>query len=415
MSSGEQLLAAIEHREVDHPPLCFEGVCHGSVVFLDRRFPDPFARALHYLDQGVDHALHLSPPHFSAAGCQVSQREERVTGEPTPLLVKEYLTPRGTLRQVVRRTRDYPHDQVPLFSDHHIPPSRTREYLIAREADLEALGIILRPPENEELAPFREQARQARTFCDANGLLLAGGYAGIGDPLMWMSGVEPVLLAALENPPFLDAYVSIVARWNLRIMEILIDAGVDVVVRRGWYESTDFWSPALYRRFLFDPLRREVQTAHQAGVKVSYVMNSGAMPLLPLFRELEFDILTNIDPQTPQTDLAAMKARIGDRICLCGGVNNTHVLEEGSVEDVERAVQEAVSALAPGSGFILAPGDSVGYLAGTDQKIVERNVRAMIAAWKEMAHPFPPCHTSTDTRSLPTNDSAARLTQEPLA
>jgi len=95
-----------------------------------------------------------------------------------------------------------------------------------------------------------------------------------------------VTLVALA---FLDAYVSIVARWNLSILEMLIDAGVDVVVRRGWYESTDFWSPGLYRRFLFDPLRREVQTAHQAGVKVSYVMNSGAMPLLPLFRELEFD------------------------------------------------------------------------------------------------------------------------------
>lgn len=383
MSSRERLLAAIEHREIDHLPLCFEGVCHGSVVFIDRLFPDPFDRALYYLDQGVDHALHLSPPHFSAAGFAVKQWEERTADDPVPLLVKEYQTQKGTLRQVVRRTSDYPHDVVPIFSDHHVPPSRTRKYLVTQEGDLEALQVILQLPAKEELATFREQARRARKFCDEKGLLLAGGYAGVGDPLMWMSGVEPILLASLEDPPFLDAYVSIVAQWNLGIMEILIDAGVDVVVRRGWYESTDFWSPGLYKRFLFDPLRREVQTAHQAGVKVSYVMNSGAMPLLPLFRELGFDILTNIDPQAPKTDLVEMKAQIGDRICLCGGVNNTHVLEEGPMESVEQAVQEAISALATGSGFIMAPGDSVGYLAGTDQKIVERNVRAMIEAWKK--------------------------------
>lgn len=385
MSSKERLLAAIEHRPVDRVPLCFEGVCHGSVVYLDRLFPDPFARARYYLDLGVDHALQLTPPFFASSDFEVRQREEHPAGEPVPLLVKEYLTPSGTLRQVVRRTGDYPHAQVPIFSDHHIPPGRTREYLVAQEADLEALEVILRPPGKEELAVFRDQAREARRFCDQNGVLLAGGYPGVGDPLMWMSGVEPVLLAGLENPSFLEAYVAIVARWNLGIAELLIDAGVDVVVRRGWYESTDFWSPDLYRRFLFDPLRQEVRSAHQAGVKLSYVMNSGAMPLLPLFRELGFDILANIDPQAPKMDLAELKAQIGDCICLCGGVNNTHVLEEGSEEDVERAVQEALCALAPGSGFILAPGDSVGFVDGLDQQIAERNVLAMIAAWKRFA------------------------------
>lgn len=385
MSSKERLLAAIEHRPVDRVPLCCEGVCHGSVVFLDRRFPDPLERARHYLDLGLDHALQLTPPLFAAAGVAVSQREEHWPGEPAPLLVKEYQTAAGTLRQVVRRTGDYPHAQVPIFSDHHIPPGRTREYLVAQAADLEALQHILRPPGKEELSQFREQAQRARRFCDQHELLLAGNYPGVGDPLMWMSGVEPVLLAGLENPAFLEAYVEIVARWNLGIAELLIDAGVEVLVRRGWYESTDFWSPDLYRRFLFAPLQREVASAHQAGVKLSYVMNSGAMPLLPQFRELGFDILANIDPQAPQTDLAAMKAQLGGLICLCGGINNTHVLEAGTEEEVERAVQEALGALSPGSGFILAPGDSVGFVEGLDQQLVERNVLAMIAAWKKLA------------------------------
>jgi hypothetical protein len=383
-SSKERLLAAIEHRVADRPPLCFEGVCHGSVVCIDLLFPDPFDRARYYLDLGVDHALHLSPPWVAPAEFAIRQWEERADDDPVPLLVKEYRTPRGTLRQAVRRTSDYPHDQVPLFSDHHVPASRTRDYLVTREADLGALETILRPLRRDEWADFRARAREARRFCGDHGLLLAGSYPGVGDPLIWMSGVETVLMAGLEDPAFLQAYVAVVAAWNRGILEMMIDAGVEVAVRRGWYESTDFWSPDLYRRFLFESLRQEVEIAHQAGVKVSYVMNSGAMPLLPMFGELRFDILANIDPLAPRTDLARMKAAIGDRICLCGGVNNTHVLETGSPAAVARAVQDAVGLLAPGSGFILAPGDSVGYVAGVDQTVVRRNVLAMIAAWKEI-------------------------------
>ena len=152
--------------------------------------------------------------------------------------------------------------------------------------------------------------------------------------------------------------------------------------RRGWYESTDFWSPDLYRKFLAGPLRKQIQVVHEAGVKMTYVMNSGAMPLLPIFRELGFDVLSNIDPLAPGTDATRIKAEIGDQICLCGGVNNTHVLEEGSEADVERAVRDAIDTLGPGTGFILAPGDSPGFADGTDQATVRRNIAAMIQAWQ---------------------------------
>lgn len=382
MSSKERLLAAIEHRPVDPVPLCFEGVCHGSVVPIDRLYPDPLARARYYRALGVDHAVQVAPPLVDPASCQTRQWEE--SDADGPVVVKEYLTPAGSLRQVVRRTADYPHGRVPLFSDHHVPPTRSRRYLVAGPEDLAPLEHVLRPPPGQALAAFRERAGAARGFCDREGLLLAGAAPGVGDPLMWLSGVEPVLLAAVDDPAYLAAYVAIVARWNLQILELLIDAGVDVVVRRGWYESTDFWSPALYRRFLMAPLRAEVRLARQAGVKLSYVMNSGSMPLLPAFADLGFDVLSNIDPLAPGTSLPALKAQIGARICLCGGVNNTHVLERGSPGQVEAAVAAAIAALAPGSGFILAPGDSVGFVDGTDPSVVRRNVEAMVAAWRRL-------------------------------
>jgi len=388
VTSRERVLAAIEHRPVDRVPLCFEGICHGTVRCVNARYPDPLQRARHYLALGVDHALRVSAPSSLPADVEVRQWEEQQPDEPTPVLVKEYSTSRGVLRQVVRKTPDYPHTEIPLCADHNVPPSRSKEYLVATEADLPKLECILKPPGRGEIARFREQAEAARDFCEETGILLAGGYSGLGTMVFSLSGIEGVLVSALSDAGFLEAYMAIVARWNQAMLEILVDAGVDLVVRRGWYESTDFWSPDLYRRFLLEPLREQVAAAHQADVKVVYVMNSGAMPLLSIFRELGFDVLSNIDPLASGTDVGRMKAEIGDRICLCGGVNNTRVLEQGSVADVDRAVREAVDALAPGSGFILAPGDSPGYVEGTDQAIVERNVRAMVEAWRDVCREY---------------------------
>jgi hypothetical protein len=379
MSSKERILAAIRHEPTDHLPICFEGICHGAPRFLVEAFPDPFERARYYLEGEIDTAVTYSPPSISGRGYEARQWTDQPAGERHPVLHKEYRTAAGSLWQVVRKTDDYP-DDVSLFSDHNVPPGRSKTYLVSGEKDLAALECILLPPGDAELAVYFEQARQVRAFCDRHGLLLATYAPGVGDPLIWLSGVENVLLAAIERPSFLQRYVDIIARWNRRLLEFAIEAGCDHVVRRGWYESTDFWSPGLYRRFLLEPLKTEVGIAHEAGLTFDYVMNSGTMPLLPYFAEAKIDMLSNLDPLTPGTDLRAMKASLGQAVALCGGVNNSHVLEMGTEQEVRDAVTEAARILAPGGGYVMAPGDALGYVRVTDT--VRRNFEVMVDTWR---------------------------------
>jgi len=382
LSSRDRILAAIQHQPVDHVPLCFDGLCHGSVRFVTKLHPDPFERSRFYLHLGADTAIVVSPPLHSSEGFQTKQWKEESPGEPHPLLFKEYVTPQGSLRQVVRKTEDYP-ASISLFSDHNVPPGRSKEYLVQKEADLDKLPYILSPPAGKDLDHFHQNAKKARAFCDEHQIFLSGYSPGVGDSIIHLSGVEPALMAAMENPAFLKRYVEIVSHWSLKRTEIMLEAGVDLIVRRGWYESTDFWSPALYREFLFEPLRKEVELTHQAGAKFTYVMNSGAMPLLGFFSELGFDIYSNIDPLTPGTDLARIKSTIGAKIALCGGVNNNLVIERGTEAEVEAAVAEAIRTLSPNSGFILAPGDCLDFL-GTAEETTKRNFYKMIEAWKRL-------------------------------
>jgi len=186
----------------------------------------------------------------------------------------------------------------------------------------------------------------------------------------------------MDDPASLERYVGIVSRWNGARLEIQAEAGVDLIIRRGWYEGCDFWSPSLYRRFLLPPFRREIEFLHAAGILVSYSMNSGAVPLLDSFLELGFDILSNIDPLIPGTDVTKIKQKIGGRIALYGGVNNFSVIEQGEPEAVRKATFEAVALMGEGGGCILGPGDTLDCLLAFGER-TERNFHAMIEAWRQ--------------------------------
>ncbi len=380
MTSAERIRATVARQPVDHVPLCFDGICHGIVGFLEERRATPFDKARYFLDRGVDTAVTIAPPLVSTRHVEIRRWVEPAGRDPWPLLHCEYHTPKGVLRQVVRQTPDYP-DQVHLFSDHNVPPGRSQHYLVEGEEDLAALACVLTPPEGGDLAAFRAEAERCRGFCRQHGLLLSGYLEGVGDPLIWLSGVERAVLTALDNPAFLARYADLIAAWDQARLTLMLDAGVDIVVRRGWYESTDFWSPALFRQFFHEPLRREVNLAHQAGALFTYVMNSGAMPLLGDFREVGFDILSNLDPQVAGTDLATVKRELGASMALCGGVNNNLVLERGSPAQVRAAVTEAIATLGPGGGFILAPGDSV----LSTEPTARRNFDLLIDIWREVS------------------------------
>ena len=391
MTSRERVLAAMRRQPVDHLPLCVEAICHGFVRFVTERLPSPFERAEYYAGLGLDAAICLDSAMCDPdanPGVEVRQWKEQPTGEPHPVLCKEYRTPGGSLRQVVSITDDYANDyfsrgrdSLSMFSDYHVPAHRSRQYLVEKEADLDGLAYLLRPLSGKALESYRDKARRARQFCNEHQLTLTAYHLGVGDPIIWMSGVERTLQMAMEEEVFFRRYVQLVASWQRQELEIVLEAGAGHIVRRGIYESTDFWSPQLFETFLLGPLRDEAALIHQAGATVGYAMLSGYMPLLDLIKKAGLDMLSNLDPVAHGTDIRAIRAAIGDAVAVCGGVNNYLVLEKGTEHDVRRAVRDAMAVFTPTTGCILAPSDCI--LSYDNEPVAERNFHAMIATWRE--------------------------------
>lgn len=389
-SSRERMLAAVNCQSTDYVPCEF-------MIFtgLRARCADSFELVERELEMGLDARVNISDlaigfdPEVST-----KQWKENVPGERWPLLHKEYRTPAGKLQMVVRQTEDWPYgDSVPLFEDYLA--ARSKKYLVSSPADLPALRYLFVEPSGEVIEEFRVRSSRAKAFAQERDLLLCGGWFGFDKPdineighdgmcmgidaLMWLCGPQAPLLWAYDDPGFLEELISIIALWNRRRLEITLDAEVDMVIERAWYEGTDFWSPALYSHFIAPVLQADVNLAHQAGTKFGYIITSGMMGIMDDLLEIHPDAIVGVDPvQGKGTTLESAQQKVNGRLCLWGGVNSFLTLERGSTQEVRIAVEEAIAILGKSGGFVLSPVDNVRELTPA----IEDNLKTFIDTWK---------------------------------
>jgi hypothetical protein len=264
-------------------------------------------------------------------------------------------------------------DHVP-FLDDYIEP-RSRKFLIDGPEDLEALRYLLAAPAPQEVAEFRRMSEPTLELARTHDLLVAGGW-GVGvDLLGWVFGLERLVIAVYEQPAFVRESLELVASWNAERMRVVLEAGLDLYIKRAWYENLDFWTPTSWEQFILPTTRAEVDLAHEHGARFGYIITSDCMDLLPLIREAGVDVIIGVDPR--EWDMAEAKRRLGGEVALWGGVNGHLTVEQGSPEEVRAEVREAIDVLGP-DGFILSPVDNV----RSDDAHVRENVAALIGEWQ---------------------------------
>jgi len=387
LTSRDRLLLAINHEEPDHIPLYLKWWERPFLADKIRGWGNQFERVDRVLDLGLDDTVGFDVPRPISTDVRVRVWKDRPAGEQWPLLFKEYDTPKGTLRQVVRKTADWPHgEDIPLFSDFLAPSSRSVKYLIQEMEDIDALSCLFRDPNEREIEMFRSEAERVREFAEKRQILIecgmfseAGRESAIfgADALPWLCGFENVMRKAFREPDFIDRLLGVVHEWDVRYLDALLDLGfVDVIVHRGWYENADFWSPPQYKRFIEPRVRKLVEKTHRAGAKFCYIMSMKQMPLLGMLKEMGVDVIYGLDPIQGGTDLALVKKLVGDSICLWGGVNSAVTLNSGTPGEIRQAVTDSVRILAPGGGFILSSIDQI------FEDTPWENIKIMIDTWR---------------------------------
>lgn len=395
MTSRERMLAAIEYRDADHVPCSFMLFfnlyerCRSDAEFVEKQLELGLDACVHV--GHLNHALHLYGGLDSTAAWK--EWVEENNGER--VFCRRIDTPDGPLTSRVRQRDGWPTEaDFPLMKDWLVP--RFEEVLVKPDSDVPKLRHLFGPVREEDIRVLREEAREASRLAKRHGLLQVGGWKGsvrpglqvdpgvMGcDAMAWLSGFETVMVLSQTDPDLIREYAEIIHRWNMRQIEVyLAETEADLIVRRGWYETTEFWTPTAWRSIVGPTLRREAELVHQAGRKFGYIITSAFLPLLDDILAAGVDVLIGIDPEEGKGSSLPVikeKCRRGRR-ALWGGVSGAVTVELGTEEETEAAVRRALDTLGSDGGFILSPVDNV----REDTDNAWRNTRCFIETWKKL-------------------------------
>ncbi len=410
MTSKDRILAALNGTPADHVPLttwCFgfpapehlQWETNGRPVkyWYSKRLEhlhnlpqpweleDEFKRTEAWLSMGIDDVLEVSVPW--------SQEPEATYNDSVippggpggdarhPVMVRQYETPSGPLRHAVRRTSDegpgWPlqPDCVPIIEDYNIP--RAVEHAVSSPADVPVMRHLFAPPDEEQRRWFADRMAKMQTFADQKGLFTQAWTAFGMDAVVWFTGTEGAVMMAMDEPEAFGQLGDIVAATDYARTELAATTdGVDMVCQRGWYSSTDFWSPSLFDKYVYPHVAELAALAHKHGKKFGYTITTGVEKLGPRLADAGVDLLFFVDPVLDGLSVERAKELFEGRVTMVGGTN-TLSLCSGDMTRIRDEVKRALEVLGPTDRFILQPTDAI--FPDTPQE----GIMQMIEAWKE--------------------------------
>jgi len=409
MTSKERILAAIAGEPADHIPLttwCFgfhapdhlrwktngkevkywysKRLEHIHTLPQPWELEDDFKRAKAWLSLGIDDVLDVSVPWGQDP--EVTSRDSLIPpggaggSESYPVMVREYQTPSGPIRHAVKVTENegdgWPVQpgHVPIFEDYNIPRAVVQP--VTGPADVQAVKHLFTPPDQEQRRWFARRAAKMKKFADDKGLCIQAWSAFGMDAAVWLTGAESGIMMSLDTPEAFGRLMDIIFEADYARTELAARTeGIDIVCQRGWYSSTDFWSPGLFDRYVYPHLSELTALAHKHGRKFAYVMTTGVEILGPRLADAGVDLLYFVDPIQDTITLERAAELFGDRMAVAGGTNALS-LASGDPKRIRDEVRRATDVFGPTNRFILHPVDAI--FPDTPWE----GVQAMTEAWR---------------------------------
>jgi uroporphyrinogen decarboxylase len=176
----------------------------------------------------------------------------------------------------------------------------------------------------------------------------------------FLRGTTQFLMDMVDNPRLVHELIEVALSYDIRAMQRMVEAGVDVVVFGDDYadKNSTLMSPAHFKQFILPGLKRCVDAAHDAGAYVVKHTDGNIMPIIDMIVETGPDALNPLEPQAGM-DIGRIKHEYGDRVALIGNIDCGYLLSEAPVEEVRRVTRETIEVAAPGGGYCLSSSNSI--------------------------------------------------------
>ena len=245
------------------------------------------------------------------------------------------------------------------------------EYMLKAESDFDLLQY--RPdPQLLNIGRLQEMASKVDDRGFFNHVI-----PGVWGEAAELRGVTQLMMDLYDRPEWLKGLLEIIKERLVHHLCRLSQAGIHAVVLNESWVGMGL-SPQVYEEFILPHDREAVQAARAAGLMVSYHNCGQGSQFLEQMVSTGAEALETLTLRTGSGDfdLADVKRRVGDRICLYGGFAE-RILAQDDPQEVADEVSRCLDAAADGGRYILRPAGQI----FADAKL--RNIEVMARTVRE--------------------------------
>lgn len=189
---------------------------------------------------------------------------------------------------------------------------------------------------------------------------ILGGVNGPFTVTWFLMGYENLCLSLYDDPGFLQELVEIAVDFNLKAINRMAKAGVDAMILADDYGASaqGLLRPQQFKTIYKPGLKKIIDCIKANHLPVFLHCCGRVYDYLDDLVEIGIDAYHPVQ-RTAGMDLATVKKKYGDRICLVGNIDSSRTLPYGTPEQVAEETLEALRIAAPGYCYILASDHSL--------------------------------------------------------
>jgi hypothetical protein len=235
------------------------------------------------------------------------------------------------------------------------------EHLIKNDDDVDLIDAHF-----PRIGLDREQLQRAYDALGDDGILrmfLIGYQGGCWQDACELYGTEPIIMATFDKPDWVHHLLAVLLEQKLAfIHDNLRGAAVDLVETGGGAASSTVISPDIHETFCLPYDRKLHDALHKEGHRVVYHTCGGMKAIIPQILRNGCDASETLSPPGMGGDIApgdraAVKAALGSKLALIGGLDQNNVLGRGSKEAITNEVEHLFSTFGRNGGYVMSASD----------------------------------------------------------
>lgn len=171
-------------------------------------------------------------------------------------------------------------------------------------------------------------------------------------------GMENAMMTMLSEPDMFDAVIERITEFYLEANAIFYDAAgdlLDAVLIGNDFGSQQclMLSPELIRKHVLKGTKQLIDQAHERGYKVIHHSCGAIDAIIPDLMEVGADVIHPIQALAKDMDAKTLSGKYRGKTSFCGGVDQQHLLVNGTPDEVKTKVNE-LKELFP-TGMVISP------------------------------------------------------------